>query len=103
MVLPAAVEHATHYYYPNKMVRIVLLAMEEVMGRNGVNAVLNLAHLRHLVNNFPPNNFDRQVTFEELGGMMRSLDEMYGPRGRSEEHTSELQSPTNLVCRLLLE
>src|SRR2546426_6626734 len=26
-----------------------------------------------------------------------------GPRMRSEEHTSELQSPCNLVCRLLLE
>src|SRR5256885_8162342 len=26
----------------------------------------------------------------------------HGP-GRSEEHTSELQSPCNLVCRLLLE
>src|SRR5258706_11018086 len=25
------------------------------------------------------------------------------PRSRSEEHTSELQSLTNLVCRLLLE
>src|SRR5256885_8393768 len=25
------------------------------------------------------------------------------PEGRSEEHTSELQSPCNLVCRLLLE
>src|SRR5256885_6991588 len=25
------------------------------------------------------------------------------PKGRSEEHTSELQSPCNLVCRLLLE
>src|SRR5438552_13873516 len=25
------------------------------------------------------------------------------PRGRSEEHTSELQSPDHLVCRLLLE
>src|SRR5258706_11079318 len=25
------------------------------------------------------------------------------PSGRSEEHTSELQSLTNLVCRLLLE
>src|SRR5574341_1600725 len=25
------------------------------------------------------------------------------PLARSEEHTSELQSPTNLVCRLLLE
>src|SRR2546427_6008258 len=30
-----------------------------------------------------------------LGGFMR--------RGRSEEHTSELQSQSNLVCRLLLE
>src|SRR5690348_18180911 len=26
-----------------------------------------------------------------------------GPRRRSEEHTSELQSPVQLVCRLLLE
>jgi len=69
------------YFYPNKMVRIILLAMEEVMGRNGVNAVLNLAGLKHLVNNFPPNNFDRQITFAELGALIRSLDEMYGPRG----------------------
>src|SRR6266850_7151837 len=28
---------------------------------------------------------------------------MAGWRARSEEHTSELQSPCNLVCRLLLE
>src|SRR3989454_7465992 len=27
----------------------------------------------------------------------------YYPHNRSEEHTSELQSPCNLVCRLLLE
>src|SRR2546430_5845757 len=27
----------------------------------------------------------------------------YHERGRSEEHTSELQSQSNLVCRLLLE
>src|SRR5258708_27316505 len=27
----------------------------------------------------------------------------FGVRGRSEEHTSELQSPDHLVCRLLLE
>src|SRR3712207_1793484 len=33
----------------------------------------------------------------ELGGVMRS------PDGRSEEHTSELQSRQYLVCRLLLE
>src|SRR5256885_12000677 len=28
---------------------------------------------------------------------------LVGPGERSEEHTSELQSPCNLVCRLLLE
>src|SRR5256885_12841206 len=33
-------------------------------------------------------------------GFIRLVD-LHG--GRSEEHTSELQSPCNLVCRLLLE
>src|SRR5256885_12819440 len=32
----------------------------------------------------------------------RRIDAQLGPQ-RSEEHTSELQSPCNLVCRLLLE
>src|SRR5256885_11063475 len=31
------------------------------------------------------------------------LDHAVRHLGRSEEHTSELQSPCNLVCRLLLE
>src|SRR2546426_7577532 len=31
------------------------------------------------------------------------VDHQGAPRPRSEEHTSELQSPCNLVCRLLLE
>src|SRR2546426_3727978 len=32
------------------------------------------------------------------------IHQMFGKPGmRSEEHTSELQSPCNLVCRLLLE
>src|SRR3712207_8621262 len=33
----------------------------------------------------------------------RSGDTIYGRGGRSEEHTSELQSRQYLVCRLLLE
>src|SRR5205807_10074072 len=33
----------------------------------------------------------------------RRLDQGRVERSRSEEHTSELQSPCNLVCRLLLE
>src|SRR5256885_8891893 len=33
----------------------------------------------------------------------RSRSSAQSRRNRSEEHTSELQSPCNLVCRLLLE
>src|SRR2546426_5115978 len=41
-----------------------------------------------------------------LGRRVRALLQSPGAadrRARSEEHTSELQSPCNLVCRLLLE
>src|SRR5438093_11905615 len=50
-------------------------------------------------------NFDAT----RAGGPRRGSSEKAAPlraqrtRGRSEEHTSELQSLTNLVCRLLLE
>src|SRR5256885_9535853 len=37
------------------------------------------------------------------GGAVGRPGEAARGRGRSEEHTSELQSPCNLVCRLLLE
>src|SRR5574341_1580896 len=37
------------------------------------------------------------------GAGRRDRGSRRGWRPRSEEHTSELQSPTNLVCRLLLE
>src|SRR4051794_41315479 len=33
----------------------------------------------------------------------RIKNNLQGVAGRSEEHTSELQSPVHLVCRLLLE
>src|SRR5258708_23412796 len=36
-------------------------------------------------------------------GRMRGCDGLGTDRTRSEEHTSELQSPDHLVCRLLLE
>jgi len=58
-----------------------LLALEDVMGKNGVNAVLNLARLRHLINNYPPNNLDLGWSFDEMGALNQSLEDMYGPRG----------------------
>src|SRR3989454_7156644 len=42
--------------------------------------------------------FDRLAEHEH-----EQVSAYYDPTARSEEHTSELQSPCNLVCRLLLE
>ena len=50
-------------YYPNKIARLALGALEEVMGKNGLNAILNLANLSHLIDNFPPDNLEQPVRF----------------------------------------
>src|SRR5258708_19768027 len=41
--------------------------------------------------------------FREQGHVLGALAQVRQPQARSEEHTSELQSPDHLVCRLLLE
>src|SRR5256885_7497706 len=40
---------------------------------------------------------------DQIGGGEQRDELRVTPYQRSEEHTSELQSPCNLVCRLLLE
>jgi predicted hydrocarbon binding protein len=69
------------YFYANKFVLISIQALEEVMGKNGVNAVLNLAHLPHLIDNYPPNNLEREFDFADFTAINQALEEMYGPRG----------------------
>jgi len=68
-------------YYPNNIARIYLQAMEEVMGKNGLNAILNMAHLGHLVDNYPPGNLNREFDFADYSALSGALEEMYGPRG----------------------
>src|SRR5207244_13328215 len=46
---------------------------------------------------------DRRARAEPSGATVPGRDFRRGPLRRSEEHTSELQSPDHLVCRLLLE
>jgi predicted hydrocarbon binding protein len=68
-------------YYPNKFARITIKAMEDVMGKNGLNAILNLANLPHLIDNYPPDNLEREFDFSDYSALHAALEEMYGPRG----------------------
>lgn len=68
-------------YYPNRFSRIFIEALEEVMGRNGLNAILNLADLSHYIHERPPNNLEKGFDFAEFTALQNALEEMYGPRG----------------------
>jgi predicted hydrocarbon binding protein len=68
-------------HYPNKFARITILAMEEVMGKNGLNAILNMAGLTHLIDNYPVDNLEREFDFADYSSLHAALEEMYGPRG----------------------
>ena len=69
------------YFYANLIARIYLEAMEEVMGKNGLNAILNMAKLSRLIDNYPPSNWDKGFDFADYSGLNQALEDMYGPRG----------------------
>ncbi len=69
------------YYYPNRIARIYIEAMEEIMGRNGLTAVLRLASLAHLIDNYPPPDLKKGFDFADYSALNGALEEIYGPRG----------------------
>lgn len=66
----------TTYHYPPKMGRIILLGMEEVIGKGGMDAVLNLAAL----DGFEQTN-EQTFSFGTVSQLHQTLEKVYGPRG----------------------
>lgn len=66
---------------PNAALRLLFLSVEEVMGANGLKAVLNGAKVPQYINNYPPNNLEYGVTFGEYGRIEQAIEDFYGPRG----------------------
>src|SRR5438046_3654013 len=78
--------------------------------KNEANSLMDGAWTGHpdqneiAVSQFPvPNQLQARPANANPHPDLRPLPTGVGKRTRSEEHTSELQSLTNLVCRLLLE
>jgi predicted hydrocarbon binding protein len=68
-------------FYANKLARVILLALEEVIGKNGIQATLNHAQLSWRLQHSPPDNLERQIPFSELSRIQKSLEDLYGLRG----------------------
>jgi predicted hydrocarbon binding protein len=69
------------YYYPNLIVRIYLESIEEIMGTNGIKALLNMAGMQHLIDNYPPRSLAKEFDFSDFAHLNEAMEMMYGPRG----------------------
>lgn len=69
------------FYNTNNYGRIALLSYEDVLGKGGLNVLLNLASLSNLIDNYPPANMERGFDFADSTAILVALEELYGPRG----------------------
>jgi predicted hydrocarbon binding protein len=66
----------------NKAFRVVLLAVEEVIGKNGLKSVLNYAGLATYIDNFPPNNAEKNgIRISDNMKMAMGIEEVFGRDG----------------------
>lgn len=70
-----------HRPMPNAALRVLLDAIEEVMGKNGTKAVLHAGGLSQYIDNFPPKNLEMGADFSQYGAAQQAVEEFYGPRG----------------------
>ena len=62
------------------MGRVVLLAMEIVLGKDRLEQVLAAAGLESLNKPLPPVNLDKKFPFEQVSGLMKAVENVYGEK-----------------------
>ena len=66
----------------NALVRQALVSAEEVMGENGLHAVLRTSGLERFINNLPPDNLEPGIQTVEYARLNEAIDTFYGRGGR---------------------
>jgi predicted hydrocarbon binding protein len=75
------INEQVEFYYPNMMGRIILISLEEIIGKKNSSAILKHANLTDYLDAYPPDNLERVFPFECLSLLLDSLEQIYGPRG----------------------
>lgn len=65
----------------NALVRQALVAAQEVMGENGLNAVLRSSGLERFVGNFPPNDMNPSIQTSQYARLNAAIEDFYGRGG----------------------
>ncbi|HXD11808.1 MAG TPA: 4-vinyl reductase [Anaerolineales bacterium] len=66
----------------NALVRQALTSAQEVMGENGLTAVLKTSDLERFVGNFPPDNLEPSISASQYAKLNEAIEAFYGRGGR---------------------
>ena len=66
----------------NSLVRQALTSMQEVMGDNGLNAVLRTSGLERFIGNFPPNDLEPSIHASQYAKLNEAIEQFYGRGGK---------------------
>jgi bacteriochlorophyll 4-vinyl reductase len=66
----------------NALMRQALFAVEEVMGKNGLNAVLRMSSLEQYIDNLPPDDLNPSVKSSDYARLNEAIENFYGRGGR---------------------
>lgn len=69
------------FFYPQKMGKIILLGMEEVMGISRVDAILRFSPPENSIQDFLQINPDQPISFKSVSLLQSMLEQEYGPHG----------------------
>ena len=66
---------------PNQVFHLVFTVVEEILGKNGLNSLLNYTKLQKFIGNYPPNDMELEQSFDDLTSIMTGLLEILGNHG----------------------
>jgi len=66
----------------NSLVRQALTSAQEVMGDNGLNAVLRTSGLERFIGNFPPNTLEPSIQASQYAKLNQAIEDFYGRAGK---------------------
>jgi hypothetical protein len=69
-----------HYFYPNRMGRIILNSMRNELGAPQLEAVLRAAGHEPLLSAMPSSNFERGFPFQTVSDMQAATEQVFGVR-----------------------
>ncbi len=66
---------------PNQIFSLALTTLDEIMGKNGTNSLLNYSKLEKFIGNYPPYNLDPEQESEDFSRLLTGIIDVLGEKG----------------------